>query len=181
MQIVRFLKEEMGASYKTDLQSAKAFGKGDWNRVIEIETAALPCETHKQFRYSMIGMAYENLGDLKNAKENYGLAISLDERCIQAFEGLSRVYAKEKNHDLAYQYILKGLHLSNNDEFKVPKIIKYLMAVLIKLLRPSRSFEKILNETINMDQSRNTWIKWALKYKEWYESNNDPSNYESLH
>ena len=171
----------MGSSYSTDLKSAKAFGKGDWKKVIELETEALPHETHKQFRYSMIGIAYENLSDLDKAKENYSFAISLDGRCIQALEGLARVYAKEQNHDLAYQYVMKGLHLSSNEEYKVSRVAKYLVAVLIKILRPSRSFSGIYQETMNIDQSRNHWAEWALKYKEWYESKNEKSNVEALH
>ncbi|ODB86159.1 hypothetical protein A3195_10965 [Candidatus Thiodiazotropha endoloripes] len=171
----------MSASFKSDLQSARAFGKGEWKKVIEIETVALSKETHKQFRYAKIGMAYENLEDIKNAKKNYGLAISHDERCIQALEGLARVYVKENNHDLAYQYVLKGLHLSRDDDYRVSKVVKYILAIIIKLFRPSRPFSKVLKEAKDMDQSRNKWIDWALKYKEWYESNNEPSKYESLH
>jgi tetratricopeptide (TPR) repeat protein len=171
----------MSTSYKTDLQSARAFGSGDWKKVIEIETNALSNETHKQFRYSMIGMAYENLEDIENAKKNYGLAISHDEKCIQALEGLARVYAKENNHDLAYQYVLKGLHLSTDDDYQVSKVVKYTLAIIIKLFRPSRPFSKVLKQAQDMDQSRNKWVEWALKYKEWYESNNEASSYESIH
>ena len=86
----------MATSYRADLQSAKAFGNGDWKRVIEIETEALQFESNNQFRYAMIGMAYENQGDLEKAKENYGKDVSIDARCIQALEGLARIYAKEK-------------------------------------------------------------------------------------
>ncbi len=171
----------MSHSYKTDLQSARAFGRGDWKKVIEIETNALPNETHKQFRYSMIGMAYEKQEDIENAKKNYGLAISHDERCIQALEGLARVYANENNHDLAYQYVLKGLHLSIDDDYQVSKAVKYILAIVIKLFRPSRPFSKVLKQAKDMDQSRTKWTEWALKYKAWYESNNKPSNYESTH
>jgi len=171
----------MSVSYKTDLQIARAVGKGDWKKVIEIETSALSKEAHKQFRYSMIGIAYENLEDIENAKKNYGLAISQDERCIQALEGLARVYVKENNHDLAYQYVLKGLHLSTDDDYRISKVVKYILAIIIKHFRPSRPFSMVLNQANEMDQPRDKWIEWALKYKEWYESNNEPSKYESLH
>ena len=170
----------MAASYKTDLRSARAFGSGDWDKVIEIETEALEHETHKQYRYSVIGMAYENQGNLDKAKENYAQAISIDDRCVQALEGLAGIYAKENNHDLAYQYVLRGLHLSDNDDFKVPGVMKYLAAILIKIFRPTRPFSEIYEETQQMDQSRNRWVEWALKYKEWYEKKNGPSSYESI-
>jgi len=47
-----------------DAQVARAFGKGDWKKVIELESAALDKEEHKQFSYAMIGMAYENMNEV---------------------------------------------------------------------------------------------------------------------
>ena len=154
-----------------DIALARAFSRGDWQTVIELKTASLTEEEHKQFSYAMIGNAYENLSKYKSAKDNYAKALEIDECCQQALEGLSRIYYNEKNYDNAYYYVQKALDSVKEIDYSVPKFLKIIIAVVIKVIRPSRSFKEIRNETYSMDQSRNKWKKWALEFKEWYESN----------
>jgi len=160
---------------------ARAFGRGDWRKVIELEEASLNGEEHKQFSYAMIGNAYENLSEYKSAKENYAKALEIDECCQQALEGLSRIYYNEQNYDNAYYYVQKGLYSVKETDYSVSKCVKIAIAVIIKVIRPSRSFKKIRNETDNMDQSRNKWKKWALEFKEWYENNNKHNEKQKIH
>lgn len=150
---------------------ARAFGRRDWRKVIELETKALAGEEHKQYSYAMIGMAYENLSEYESAKENYAKALDIDQCLQQSLEGLSRVYYKEQNYDNAYYYVQKGLYSAEEIDFSIPKFLKILVAVILKIMRPSRPFDEIRRETNNMDQSRNKWKKWALEFKEWYEKN----------
>ena len=155
-----------------DTEVARAFGRGDWRKVIELERAAIDKEEHKQFSYAMIGMAYENLTELENAKENYAKALEFDKCCQHALEGLSRIYFNDKNYDIAYQYALKGLHSVEEIDYSIPRFIKILIAIIVKIFRPSRTFKEIRAETQDMDQSRNKWKKWATEFTEWYEQSN---------
>jgi tetratricopeptide (TPR) repeat protein len=164
-----------------DTAIARAFGRGDWRKVIELETASLNEEEHKQFSYAMIGMAYENLSEYDNAKQNYAKALEHDQVCEQALEGLSRIYYNEKDYNLTYHYVLKGLHSVKETNYSVPKFIKIMIAIIIKIIRPRRPFKEILNEAYDMDQTRNKWIKWATEFKEWYEENIDDGNKNKLH
>jgi len=160
---------------------ARAVRRGDWHKVIELETATLEKEEHKQFSYAMIGMAYDNLKEYENAKENYAKALEHDQCCGQALEGLSRIYFNEKNYNLAYHYVLKSLHSVKETNYAIPKYLKIIMAIIIKVLRPRRPFKEILEETNDMDQSRNKWIKWATGFKNWYEENIENENKPKLH
>ncbi len=139
--------------------------------MIEIEQDALLEGELKQYSYAMIGYAYEELKDHESAKENYALALSHDQCCEIAIEGLSRVYAADKDYDVAYEYVIKGLYQVKDEDFSVSPFLKTIMAFILKVLRPSKSYRKIRAETEQMDQSRNRWVAWATKYKEWYESN----------
>ena len=164
-----------------DAEVARALGRGDWRKVIELESAALDEEEYKQFSYAMIGMAYENLPELDNAKLNYAKAIEIDERCQQALEGLSRLYFNEKNYDIAYYYAHKGLHAAEEFDYSVPRYAKIVISVIIKILRPSRPYKEIRAETQEMDQSRNKWKKWATEFTEWYEQSNKQNEKPKVH
>ncbi len=164
-----------------DITIARAFGRGDWRKVIELEAAALDEEEHKQFRYAMIGSAYENLNEYGSAKDNYAKALEIDECCQHALEGLSRVYFNEKDYENAYYYVKKGLYSVEEIDYSVPKFIKILIAVVVKIFRPSRPFNKIVSESRDMDQSRNKWKKWALEFKGWYEQKNNITERPKVH
>ncbi len=166
---------------KNDLAVARAFGRGEWEKVIELVKERLDDEEHKQFSYSMIGVAYENMEDYRSAKKYYALAIGLDECCEQALEGLARVYVSEKNYDLAYHYVLQGLNKTKSEDYKVPKVIKFMLAVVLKVLRPSRPFSDLKKQMENVGQSRNNWVKWAQEYKNWYEANNQDATKNQIH
>ena len=171
----------MQVNSENEIAMARAVGRGDWKRVIELGNEALKTSELKQYDYSMIGYAYEQLKDFAHAKEYYGQAISIDAYNEQALEGLARVYALEKNYDLAYQYVLKGLYQTKSEEFKVPGFLKLLIAVVIKVIRPSRSFKDIRMETEEMDKTRSKWVEWAEGYKDWYESNFQNTDKPQIH
>ena len=154
-----------------DTAIAKAIGRGDWRKVIELKTASLKEEKHKQFSYAMIGMAYENLTEYENAKKKYAKALELDQCCEQALEGLSRIYFNEKDYNLAYHYVVRGLNSVKEIDYAIPEFLKILIAIIVKIIRPIRLFKQILEETKDMDQTRTKWIKWATEYKNWYEEN----------
>ncbi len=152
--------------------SAKAVGRGDWHKVIELETEALSIETDQQeYRYSMIGYAYHRLKEYRLAKYNFAKALAHDPCCEMALQELAEVYVEEKNHEMGYQYVLKGLNNVKEFDYTVPKHIKTIIAVMLKIFRPSRSYNEIREETEGMDQSRNEWVAWANEYKIWYEEN----------
>lgn len=160
---------------------SRAFGRGDWRKIIELEEAELDEAEHKQHSYIMIGFAYENLSDLENAKDNYGKALEIDECEGGALEGLARVYYKEKDYGNTYYYVIRGLHSIEEIDYSIPKFVKLLMAVIIKIFRPTRSFKSILDKTKGMDQTREKWIKWALEFKEWYEKNIETKDEPKVH
>jgi len=164
-----------------DLAVARAFGRGDWRKVIELETAALSEEEHKQFSYAMIGSAYENLTEFENAKENYAKALGIDGCHQDALEGLSRIYFKEKDYDNTYYYVLKGLHSVEEIDYSIPKFVKILIAIFWKITRPTKPFKEMLEETKDIDQNRNKWIKWATEFKEWYENNIQKNEEPKIH
>ena len=167
---------------KNQFASAKAAGRGDWKKVIELEEESLSHDPKgKEFHYAMIGYAYQNLGETKLAKQQFSKALKYDSCCQMALEGLAEIYAKEKDYDLAYQYVLKGLYQVKEIDFEVSSITKTIISILIKMFRPSRPYREIRAETETMDQSRNKWKDWAEKYKAWYEDNISNQSTPNVH
>jgi tetratricopeptide (TPR) repeat protein len=167
---------------KNQFSSAKAVGRGDWHKVIELESEALSTETDQQeYRYSMIGFAYNRLKEYPQAKANLAKALAYDPFCEMALQELAEIYVEEKNYEMGYQYVLKGLNSVNEIDYTAPKFMKTLMAVLLKMFRPSRSYAEIRAETEEMDQSRNQWVNWANKYKKWYEENYGMEDSPNVH
>ena len=167
---------------KNQFSSAKAVGRGDWHRVIKLEREALSTETDQQeYRYSMIGFAYHRLKDHDLAKENFAKALAHDPCCDMALQELAGLYVEEKNYEMGYQYVLKGLNNVKETDYTVPPFIKTLISVLLKVFRPSRPYADIRAETEEMDQSRNQWVDWATKYKRWYEENYGKEGSPNVH
>ncbi len=166
---------------KNTYKSARAVGAGDWNKVIELEQEELLDDPENQHALSMIGFAYKRKGDLETAKEYYAQALAIDNRCTSALEDLARIYATEKNHDIAYDYVLKGLNLPEEVDYGVPKIVKYFLVMVLKIWRPTAPISAIYERVKKMDRGRSEWKEWAMKYKEWYEMNVGNSSESKLH
>jgi len=129
----------------------------------------------------LIGFAYHRLKEYDLAKAYLAKALAHDPCCEMALQELAEIYVEEKNHEMGYQYVLKGLNSVKEIDYTVPKFVKTLMAVLLKVFRPSRSYAEIRAETEEMDQARNQWVTWVNKYKKWYEENYGKEDSPNVH
>lgn len=151
---------------KNQFSSAKAAGREDWHKLIELERKAMSAmPDQKDYHYSMIGFAYRRLKEHALAKENFAMALAHDPCCAMALQELAEVYVEEKNYELGYYYVLKGLNNVKEIDYVVLQWVKTLISAFIKVIRPSRPYVEIRAEAEGMDQSRNQWIDWAKKYK----------------
>ena len=157
--------------FKESISRAQAVGQGEWTQVIEMYKDILEKEDYKAPNYTMIGYAYAALEDIENAKKYYHLALEDDKNFLLALEKISVIYASENSSTLAYDYIERGLANSKYEIDTFTKIGYLISAILLKVLRPTKSWTKIRNESSEDMNSHREWITWALEYKNWYEKN----------
>jgi len=147
--------------FKKSIAIGKATGKGEWQKVLELA---------EEDDYTLIALAYERLEDIEKAKKYYHLALE-EENNLPAIQQLSMIYAEEENYDEAYRYIKLGLLDSKHENNYIMKFISFFIDILKKILYPSYSFKKMREATKVDIQYSNDWIRWALEYIIWYESN----------
>ena len=153
--------------FSKSISLGKAFGKGEWAKVIELAEQ----EDSKIYRYTIIAYAYEKLKNITMAKKYYHLALEEDENSLNASEQLSMIYAAENNHIEAYKYVQIGLYNSKYNNNYIVKFFSFFIDILKKFLHPSYSFKNMRKATLKSNKSPNDWIRWALEYKNWHEKN----------
>ncbi len=71
-------------------------------------------ESNYPAAYQGLGMAYEQLGDYREAKNNYIKVIDLEPHNIQAYYSIGTLYQDEGNYDKAQNYFEKGIAINKN-------------------------------------------------------------------
>ena len=148
--------------FKNAIAIGKASGAGEWEKVLELA---------EEDDYFLKALAYEKLENIENTKKYYHLALKDDVNHLQAIQQISMIYASEKNHSEAYNYIQKGLSLVKYENNYGMKFFSFLIDILKKILHPFHSFRKMRKDTKDDIEYSNNWLVWALEYKNWYEKN----------
>jgi len=84
--------------FKNAIAIGKASGAGEWEKILELAD---------EDDYFLKALSYEKLEDIEKAKKYYHLALEDDKNHLQAIQQISMIYASEKNHNEAYNYIMK--------------------------------------------------------------------------
>ena len=91
---------------------ARAFGSCDYNKVIELRKVQLNSDPTDIMALWQTAYCYEQLGENESAKKYYSETLAADSTNFGAVQGLARIYAREKNYDIAYRYVVQGLRRS---------------------------------------------------------------------
>jgi tetratricopeptide (TPR) repeat protein len=112
--LVPFLLVSILVSCGNSSEGDTHFKAGEYEKAIEAYTRYLDGKQDKDAYYNR-GRAYEELGDLQNAKADFDKAIELDPRHLQALKALAKISYNEKNFSSALLQLSDVIKLHPND------------------------------------------------------------------
>lgn len=158
-------------NFSKDLETAKAIGKQDWNRLIDIQNDLIKSDGENIYNLYWLSYGYEKLGKYKEAIQYSKKILKIDNHNFDAIKILSGIYNEKDELDLVYKYAKLGLqNLPRPSNPPVSKgFVKFLkwfsIIPLIKKIVTSMEYDlKISN------RSEKKWELWAEEYIDWYDS-----------
>ena len=159
------------------LKSARAFGRGDYRKVIRILEPAVEANGDDSAEIWKIAYSYMRLEEYDLAIEWGSRALALQPGDPQMLELLAACYSKQGDHDRAYQCVCRALERPSPEPMK----LGWLMRAVFKLVSLHPKLRRVDPERTQrgldkVAQDHNDWRERAAEYKKWYEATHGPAD-----
>jgi tetratricopeptide (TPR) repeat protein len=151
------------------LKASKAVGAKNYDLAIEQYIKILESNQKDQFALTMLAHCYEQKGDKVNALNYASRVLDQDPRDFEMLLLSARFWSELGDEERSYNYACRVIE--NAQEF-TPAPPTWLL----RLLKPLSIFKKFrgIENKAKIDWSNHAnykkdSVKWAKKYKEWYE------------
>lgn len=147
-----------------EIRVARALAIRDYRRARKHLQALLSLVGENPYTLYLIADCYERQGDLSNATAYAKEVLAIEPGHFDALKLLARIYVREGNHDLAYEYVRKGLA-------NIPSPIRCdgLLFWLRKFFGILPEQEHEPDGLSGLDRKDREWVEWARKFAECYE------------
>lgn len=93
---------------------SKFYQQGDFQTAVSKLKVYLDAKPNDDLAWTILGNAYGNLNDDKNAEIAYNKALKLNPKRFEALTGMGVLQRKRKNYDAALSYYQKSLAINPN-------------------------------------------------------------------
>lgn len=161
----------MYSKTQLEMKAARALAIKDYRRATKHLRALLSLVGENPYTLYMIAECYEHQGDLSDATAYANEVLAIEPGHFETLKLLARIYVREGNHYLAYEYVGKGLA-------NIPSPIRRdgLFHRVRKFLDILPEKEQEPDGLSRLDRKDREWVEWARKFAERYEERLDDCN-----
>lgn len=168
-------------SFIEDLKASSAIGSGDYDKAIEIYKRKLKENNKDNLALVMIAYCYEWKDDMEKAIEYANKALVADPTDFLMLLLAARYWSAKKDIDKTYHYACRAIENPPEMLPDMPEWLFWLFKPLF-LIPKFRNLDKRMKKDINKHQQRKFKnLKWAKKYKRWYEAKYGPGEEKPVH
>jgi|SRR5712691_427264 len=167
---------------KVQLQAARCVGRKDYDEAIRVLEAALSGSPRDVPFLELIAHCHywANREDL--ALTSAQKALELDPKSFGAIKFMSGIYAKRTEHEVAAQYVRRGLENYPKPLPTPPKAFFLFLRLASFLFPRLRAIEKRAREDIaDPNKSNSDWYTWARQYLAWYDGTHSDRTSPTVH
>ena len=121
-----------------------------------------------------IAQCYAWKGDLENAFKYANKMLILDQNDSEMLLLAARYWYDKQNEEMTYKYVCKVIKNPPDSIEQIPKWTIWIIKPFSLFFKNLRNIErKFISIVSDHEQKNKEWVKWAMDYKNWYESKGD--------
>lgn len=168
-------------SFNEDLKASSAIGKGDYETAIEIYKNKLEDDEKDYFALTMLANCYEWKEDMEKAIEYANKVLVTNPTDFSMLFLAARYWSSLKDIDRTYHYACRAVE-------NPPEVLPEIPRWIFWFFKPLSIFPRFRNleERMKKDVAKHKLrgmddLKWAKKYKKWYEVKYGTGDEKSIH
>lgn len=158
-------------SFSEDIKASRAIASSDYDTAIDIGSSRLEKDKADLASLYMLASCYEGKGDKERAIEYANKALVVDPNNFYTLMIAARYWLSLNDADRTFLYVCR---IVDNPPIQVSENSEWVFWLLkpLSIFRRFRHLEKNMKrDLLKANVSVKNNLKWANKYKTWYEEN----------